>query len=130
MNRSNPNSARQWIRRCVALLGVAALIPYAFQRMDEVHFGSAQLKRMVSIFGVQTVVTDQLRRVRFGMVSQLTEATEASVTVVWKDNGGSEVNRGTRQVNLFPGDTTFVSMTSRSQETRTAMSCSVTYELK
>ena len=130
MNRSKPDSVRHWIRRCVALLGVAVLIPYSFQRMDEVYFVSAQLKRMVSVFGIQTVVTSQLRRVRFGMVSQLAESTEAMVTVVWRDKDGAEVNRGIRQVRLFPGDTTYVSLASRSQETLTAIACSVAYELK
>lgn len=130
MTRSKPESLRHWIRRCVALLGVAALMPYSFQRMDEVYFVSAQLKRMVSVFGIETVVTPQLRRVRFGMVSQLAESSEADVTVVWKDDGGAEVNRGTRQVSLFPGDTTYISLASRSPETRTAVSCSVAYELK
>ena len=130
MNGSRQESLRHWIRRCVALLGVAALMPYAFQRMDEVYFVSAQLKRMVSVFGIETVITSQHRRVRFGMVSQMAESSEANVTILWKDEDGAEVGRGTRRVSLFPGDTTYVSLASRSQETRTAVSCSVAYELK
>jgi hypothetical protein len=79
--------------------------------MDQTFVIPARLKRFVSVFGAETTIETARWHVRFGMAHQGAEAYDVRVTVSWRDERQREVGRNERDMRMYPGDTTFVSLT-------------------
>jgi hypothetical protein len=116
------------VRRVLACLCFAVLVPYVFGRLDDAYVTPARLKRLVSLFGVETDMGRNRWRVRFGMAHRGLETYEVQVTAFWLDDRRREVGRNAQQVTLMPGDTTFLSLTYRKDAaSRQAVACSLGY---
>lgn len=120
------------VRQSIILLIIAALMPYGFTRLDHAFVEPVRLKRSVSLFGVETNLSAQFWRVRFGVASLTGDQQTIKATAVWRDGDENEVGRSVQQITVLPGDTAFVSMTTRQAQpgvVGVGVRCLVDYEV-
>ncbi|MBM3264514.1 MAG: hypothetical protein FJY97_13950 [candidate division Zixibacteria bacterium] len=129
MNKAVSGATRRVVRQAIGLLFVGALIPYGFVRLDAAYVYPTILKKNVSVFGVQTSVSESHRRVRFGVAALSDETQTVKVTAIWRDEAENEVGRSEQEIAVTPNDTVFVSLMTRNSQTISKVMCSIVYEV-
>lgn len=130
MNNASNRTPNLTIRRGLALMFCAIVIPVVFDRMDEAHVVPQRMKQLVQVLDVETSIEKDWWRARVRVAHTGVQPCEMDLILKWLGEDDWEVGRSQSIRAMSPGDTIIIRMSTKAVEGKKAVKHLLDYTVR